>query len=150
MKPESPRAFVTEEDGQTVLHDPDGLAMIQAVDKHNCKATLEMNGERVEHFLSRMRTLGRSADDVVIVLLNVDDPNGSALAEVLMPGHNWQEIRDRGEVPFARGLAGRDGIQRVLDLLDPTAAEKLRTSTEPSVVVLDYGVAEVFAAESSE
>src|SRR6185436_4774477 len=49
----------------------------------------------------------------VVVLLNVDDVHGGPIADMLMPGHNWQEIRDRGEVPFARGLAMRSGIQNL-------------------------------------
>lgn len=63
-----------------------------------------------------------------------------------MPGHNWQEIRDKGEVPFARGLAIRDGIQEALGAFDVEAATKLRSMTDVAVVVVDHGVAEVFAA----
>jgi len=63
-----------------------------------------------------------------------------------MPCHNWQEIRDRGEVPFARGLAVRDGIQEALGAFDKDAAKKLEDMTEIAVVVVDHGVAEVFAA----
>lgn len=148
LRGEEPRATVTkDENGQVVLHDPDAVAMVRGVAKADCRNTLELNADRVEHFTSRAKTLGRTADEVVVVLLNVDDPNGAALADALMPGHDWQAIRDRGEVPFARGLAGRDGIQDVLDEIDPDAAKKLRTtvlSTKPSVVVVDHGVAEVF------
>jgi len=63
-----------------------------------------------------------------------------------MPGFNWQEIRDRGEVPFARGLALRDGIQAIIETFDSEAATKLLKMNEVAVVVVDHGVAEIFSA----
>lgn len=80
------------------------------------------------------------------MILNVDDVHGGPLADALMPGHNWQEIRDCGEVPFARGLAMRDGIQNAISAFDEEAATKLKDMTDVAVVVVDRGVAEVFVA----
>lgn len=137
---------IREIDGQLVLDDPEAVAVINAVGKHNCKNTLEINADRVDHFRQRLAERGMTADQAVIVLLNVDDVHGGLLADVLMPGHNWQEIRDRGEVPFARGLAMRDGIQDALGTFDEDAATKLQGMTDTAVVVVDHGVAEVFAA----
>jgi hypothetical protein len=91
-----------------------------------------------------MKALGKSPQDVVIVLINADDVHGRHLADILMPGHNWQEYRDRGEVPFARGLAARDGIEEALAVIDQDAALKLKKQRGISVVVVDYGTAEVF------
>lgn len=99
--PNATGAVVRKVDGQLVLDDPEAVAVISAVSKHNCKNTLAMNADRVEHFKRRLTERGMTADQAVIVLLNVDDVHGGPLADVLMPGHNWQEIRDRGEVPFA-------------------------------------------------
>lgn len=144
-----PRAVVREgPDGQLVLDDPDALEMIRAVEKHNCKQTFELNTERIGHFIRRIGERGHTVNEVVIIILNVDDPHGGPVAEHLMPGHNWQEYRDRGEIPFARGLATREGIQGILDLIDKDAAEKLRANTDQTaVVVMDHGVAEVFHVE---
>ncbi len=141
-----PRAVVREIDGQMVLDDPDAVAIIQAVGKYNCRNTLELNADRVAHFKNRISERGLTASDVVIVLLNVDDVHGGPLADTLMPGCNWQEIRDRGEVPFARGLAGRDGIQEVLNAFDQEAGKKLQDMSGVAVVVVDHGVVEVFPA----
>ncbi len=143
---DAPRAVLREVDGQLVLDDPDAVAVIHAVEKHNCRNTLEMNADRVSHFRNRLAERGMTADEAVIVLLNVDDVHGGQLAEVLMPGHNWQEIRDQGEIPFARGLAMREGIQEALAAFDADAATKLQEMTNVAVVVVDRGVAEVFAA----
>jgi hypothetical protein len=63
-----------------------------------------------------------------------------------MPGTDWQAIRDRGETPFALGLANRPGIQEILDQIDKEAADKLRGMAGIAVVVVDHSVAEVFLA----
>ena len=144
--PEATGAVVREVDGQLVLDDPIAVAMISAVEKHNCRNTLKLNADRVEHFKRRLTERGMTPDQAVIVLLNVDDVHGGPLADALMPGHNWQEIRDKGEVPFARGLAMRDGIQEALGAFDKDAATKLQSISDVAVVVVDHGVAEVFAA----
>lgn len=139
---------VREVDGHLVLDDPVALAVIRGVSKHNCEKTYEMNEDRVEHFCGRIKEKGLTANDVVIVILNVDDQHGGPMADRLMPGFNWQEIRDRGEIPFARGLAVREGIQEVLGHFDTEAAEKLSNLNGVAVVVVDHDVAEIFDAEA--
>ena len=139
---DAPRATVREIDGQIVLDDLDAVA----VSKHNCRNSLEFNADRVEHFKRRLTERGLNPTEVVIGLLNVDAPNGGRIAELLMPGQNWQEYRDLGKVPFARGLAGREGIEEVLSIFDKDAADKLREMTGVAVVVVDYSVAEIFPA----
>jgi len=140
-----PRATVREVDGRLVLDDPDAFGMIMAVEKHNCRNTLLLNIERVIHFITRMAVLGKSSDEVVIVIINVDDPHGGPLADHLMPGHDWQEYRDRGEVPFARGLVDREAMGEILATFDQMAADKLADAGGNAVVVVvDRGVAEVF------
>jgi hypothetical protein len=128
--------------GQLVFDDPIALAAFQAEGKHKCRNTLKINSDRVEYFKRRLEKRGLTAFNAVIVIVNVDDVHGAPLTEILMPGTNWQGIRDR----VARGLATRDGIQQALDIFDRQAAEKLQTMTDVAVVVIDHGVAEVFPA----
>ncbi len=142
-----PRAVVREVDGQLVLDDPDALAVIKAVERHNCRNTYEQQKERVEHFKRRISELGKSPKDVVIVLLNVDDRHGRMLADVLMPGQDamWQSMRDQGQVPFARGLAAREPIEKAVAMLDEEIGEKLKAMKDRvAVVVMDHGVVEAF------
>ncbi len=139
-------AVVREVDGELVLDDPVAAEVITVVAKHNCKATLDLNAERVAHFKGRLDELGKTPEKCVIVVLNVDDAHGGPIADLLMPGHNWQAIRDQGEIPFARGLAERNGIEDILYHFDPAAAEKLRNFEGLAVVVVDHGVAEIFSA----
>jgi hypothetical protein len=143
-----PEAYVTEVDGQLVLVDPMACAIVDVVNQHNrtlCSKTLEAQLDRVRHFTRRIMELGKDPADVSIVLLNVDDPLGGPIADSLMPGHDWQQYRDRGEVPFARGLAGREGMQSVLDEFSPAEGAKLRAAgSAVTVIVMDHGVVEVF------
>lgn len=147
--PGYPRAMAREVDGQLVLDDPDALAMIKAVSRHNCRLTFEGQIERVDHFKRRIAESGSSPNDVIIVLLNVDDPNGKRLADILMPGQDdmWQSMRAAGQIPFARGLAVREGIQEIVDVLDKEIGDKVRAMVnKAAVVVVDHGAVEVFEA----
>lgn len=144
MKKNKNQAVVREIDGQLVLDDPMALRMIQINGKCNCEATFDLNADRVEHFKNRIAEKQLNSKDVVIVVINVDDPHGGPIADMLMPNFAWQEIRDRGEVPFARGLAMREGIEEVIKIFDKEASEKLKNTTGIAVVVVDHGVAEIF------
>lgn len=144
MGNESPTAVVREVDGQLVLDDPVGLAVLTAVEKCNCASTVKLQQERILYFLGRIRQRGLDPKQVIVVIINVDDPHGNPIAEGLMPGHNWQEYRDRGETPYARGIAQREGLIEAVSLFDEQAAYKMKHMLRPAVLVIDYGVAEVF------
>jgi len=142
-----PSAVVSTVGDHTVIDDPTARGFIRGIGKAACKGTLKLNADRVAHFMGRIAALSLSWDDVVIVLLNVDDRHGGQIADILMPDHGrtWQAYRDRGQIPFARGLAPRRGIQSALLLFDQEAAAKLSALKCVAVVVVDHGVAEVFA-----
>lgn len=137
-------AVVREVDGQLVLDDPAALGMMRAVAEANCRSTLEMNADRVRHFSERMRQRGDSAADVVIVILSVDDRAGAMLADALMPGFDWSAIRERGEKPYARGLARREGIQEAVDQLDADVGAMMGDMADVVVVVVDHGICQVY------
>lgn len=139
-------AVIREIDGKIVLDDSVGLEVAKAVERHNCRLTRDANAERIAHFARRVSERGDSVLDVVIIIANVDDVHGRILADASMPGFDWQRIRDQGQMPFARGLAGRRGIQDFLNKIDHVAAEKLRNEPGLAVVVVDRGVADVYKA----
>lgn len=144
---DEPKAFVREVDGQLVLEDPDAVAMIRVVEKHNCVEMAKAQADRVRHFVGRVQDKGLRPEDVVITIINVDDARGAVLAEALMPGHDWQAYRDRGEVPFARGLAGRGGVEDFVTAFDKDAGRKFQEMKDDLlVVIVDRGVAEVVRA----
>lgn len=134
-------AYVEQIGDGMVLHDSAAVAIMHAVAKRNCEASFNVNSDRISYFKERAAIRGLSPDQIVIVVLDVDDKNGGMMAEALMPGHNWQEYRDRGETPFARGLADRDYVTKCLLTFDYEAYEELRDAKELSVVVVSYGVA---------
>lgn len=117
-----------------------------AARKHECQFTYEDNKDHVERFKNRVVALGKTADEVVIVLINVDDFYGGPIADKFMPGVNWQQIRDQGTIPFARGIVEREGMLKILERFDQMAAAKLRTMKQLAVVIVDHEVAEVFPA----
>ncbi len=137
-------ATIREVNGRLVLDDPDALAMVRALEKHNCRGTLSVNADRVAAFDARAKERGFSYRDAVIVVLMVDDPNAAMMADVLMPGHDWDAIRATGDVPVARGIADRGFVESALCLFDNEALEKLRSRNSMSVVVVNGGVAEIF------
>jgi hypothetical protein len=141
MTDDPPLPYVDE---NGVLHDPVALAIVHAVERENCRQML-MGAfrERVDHFRSRIYERGQSPSEVVIVMLNVNDPRGAQLAGVLMPDHDWDAYRARGEVPYARGLAERSGIQGLLDDVDAEQAERLR-SAHVAIFMIDRGIVAAF------
>ena len=147
-------AKVCEIDGKLVLIDPTAEGMITAVRHHNygimknnCRLTYEAQKDRVQHFVTRIQQLRLDPKDVVIVLINVDDVHGKDLAEALMPGHNWDEMRKLGQIPFARGLAEKSGIEDVLEVIDPRISYHLKNIKGIAVVVVDHGTADVYEVQ---
>ena len=139
-------------DEHGVLHDETAEGVIWAVVRENVRRSLaEVHRDRIEHFARRIAEIGSEigadASDLVIVVLNVDDHNGGQLAEALMPGHDWSQIRARGETPFARGLATRPGLQDLLDDSCASAAAELRGIAGVAVVAMDRGVIAAFGLD---
>jgi hypothetical protein len=67
----------------------------------------EINRERLEHIAFKAVRKGSKPEDLVAVAIDVDDPGWTNIVHVLMPDtpdSYWQEFRDRGEKPMARGV----------------------------------------------
>lgn len=112
----------------------------------NCSALYVDNLLRIRHFVDRAVALGKSSSEVVILVLHVDDLFGKLLADELLPGTNWQAYRERREVPIARGLANRKGIEAYVIALDPELGAKLQAYNGLAVVVVSRGEIAVFEA----
>ena len=91
-----------------------------------CHAFLADSIPRLAHFAQRAIARGGPTERLAIVVLEIDDSLGSALADRLMPGYDWQAIRDRGETPVGRGLVMREGIEDVVEAYDPKLARAVR------------------------
>lgn len=146
MSTDHPTAHLTcAEDDSLVLVDPAAAAMVHVINDHNCREVLRGQVARVRYFERRVADRGDAPEDVVIVVINVDTTYGGPLAASLMPGADWSEARARGETPYARGLAGREGMQEWLDATGLPTASKLRDTLGLAVIVVDHEHAAVFA-----
>ncbi len=124
---------------------PDPGYPISAEQLAKTAAAMELfwaNTDRVGHFMRRVTELGRSGADTVITLVDADDPVGGILADNLVPNCDWQQFRDRGEMPIARGLAEKDAIHDFLKVagFDEAAAE-LQGTDQLRIVVITEGIA---------
>jgi hypothetical protein len=115
--------------------------------RNGCDHTYLINEDRIDYFQSRVAELGKNPAAVVVVVINVDEPSGFGrnLAESLMPGADWQSMRDLGQVPFARGLAERAGIAEAIGkFFNPAVAEAVREYSGVPVIVVDHGIIAVY------
>jgi hypothetical protein len=107
------------------------------------------NLERLEVLAWRaMHIRGLKPREFFVICINVDDPAWTDLAQELMPGHDWQEYRDRGETPVARGSVDRASVGGYLAHVCPAIAPALMNPDVSEkciqVVVLDAGGAAVY------
>jgi hypothetical protein len=79
-------------------------------DDEEMRTILDLNTDRVGHFKNRLRVNGCTTSTHVMVILYVDDPHGRVMADLLMPGYDWNPFRFRSEKPYARGLADREWV----------------------------------------
>ncbi len=79
------------------------------------------------------------------VAINVDDPSWTEVVQVLMPDKtdaNWQVLRDKGEIPIARGTAMAEGLVDYLAEVCPAIAPALLDMLPP-----DNGVRSIIMSE---
>lgn len=79
------------------------------------------NLQRARELEERARAKEREAEgqqQYVVVIVEVDDPTWHSLADILMPDNEaqWQEYRDQGMVPIARGVVPRDLVRKGIEL----------------------------------
>lgn len=84
----------------------------------------EANKLRLGQFAHRAIGRGMKASEFVIVCIVADDPDWSDLAQVLIPGFDPKPLRDQGQVPLARGIAGAS-IREYLAEVAPDVKEAL-------------------------
>lgn len=110
----------------------------------------QQNVERLEHIAFRQIKKGMSHDAFVMVAIDMDDPEWSDVGDDLMPGENWQQYRDRGEKPIARGAAMADPLVDYISEVVPDVAPALKGPLPERVVraiVMAYGGASVYLLE---
>ena len=98
----------------------------------------ELNRDRLTQLAARAREKTKEGEAQCVVCVDVDDPTWTPLVEMLMPGHDWDVYRNRGEKPVARGVVPQDLIEAVVQETYPAAGE-FHKSRITNVVILAAG-----------
>lgn len=114
----------------------------------------ELNRERLEHLAFRAITVkGLKPEEFVATCIEVDDPAWTDLANYLVPNGNWQQYRDIGQMPVARGTSMAEGFLEILSEEVPSIAPALNQELPPGFVrtiVCGSGGASVYLIEPTE
>jgi len=144
----SPVPVVEMVDGTPVLHDPAARGVAAVLDaanarraEQNCLSFVTQEQEALLRFVRRAEERG-DGDQLVITLINVDDSDlTSTIADVLMPGADWDVQRKAGLLPIARGLAARAFFAHLAQVMQhEVLATALTTMALPIIVMSDNTV----------
>lgn len=107
------------------------------------------NEERLRQMAVRARekTIEEGSEQVV-VCIDVDDPTWTLLVDMLMPGHDWDSYRARGETPVARGVVPREPIEMTVKEFYPACEDFNNVEGTVNMVVFAAGGAGVFLDEN--
>lgn len=106
-----------------------------------------LNKERLEQMAFRAMQKGLVPNEFVTVCIDVDDPTWTEIVESLMPNYNWQEIRNRGEKPIARGTVTAcitDYLSEVLPDLETALVRSLPPGEVRAIVMAETGASVYF------
>lgn len=117
------------------------------------EALWRLNRERLAELAWRaLHVKKMKPEDFLIVCIDVDDPAWTDLVDALMPEHDWDAYRQRGEAPVARGSVERASVGEYLSRVIPGIAGRLRNPDEGEiqVVVLAAGGGSIYLVEPKE
>jgi hypothetical protein len=114
--------------------------------------------QRAEFYMANRTRLDQLADRAdektaetgvqqAVVCIDVDDPTWAFVLDILMPGFDWEAVRDRGERPVARGVVPRQLIEDLVRECYPAGTADLAAAPGVCVAVLAAGGISVLAAE---
>lgn len=117
------------------------------------EALWRLNRERLAELAWRAIHIKKmKPEDFLVVCIDVDDPAWTDLVDALMPGHDWDAYRKRGEAPIARGSVDRATAGEYLARVIPGIANRLRhpQKGEIQVMVLAAGGGSMYLVEPKE
>lgn len=136
-KSDAPTATVREVNGQLVLEDPVGYAVMCSVERVNL---YRADPEAVRRLELRAEKKGAEVGSpFAVVVIDVDCPTWADLVDMLMPGHDWDQFRSRGEKPVARGVVPRDFLCTLLDDVRKQSGEAVTGPTPPGLFTAVFG-----------
>lgn len=69
---------------------------------------------QAEHLQELQQRAAAKAEPSAVICIDLDDPEWTWLVDALMPGVEWQQYRDRGELPIARGIVPRELLSETI------------------------------------
>jgi hypothetical protein len=108
--------------------------------------------ERLQHFAYRAKNVHKQTNEEVVVVCIQVDSEWRPIVDALMPNQNWQEIRDLGQEPVARGTAYFPICEVVAERLPDIAAVLLEKPSEGryKCIALDKGGCTVYEIDPIE
>jgi hypothetical protein len=83
-----------------------------------------MNKERLSQLADRAEAkIKETGVEYGVICIDVDDPAWTPLVDILMPGHDWDSYRSRGEHPVARGVVPRGLLEDTVKKIYPAAGD---------------------------
>lgn len=142
-----PQATVREVNGQAVIDDPQGLAVLGAIERHNLYRADPDATERLE---ARAREKTEQTNKPFgVIMIDVDVPDFADMAEALMPDHDWDSYRGRGEKPVARGCVPRELLVEMVNAVREDARVGADPMPERFTAVFGLGGVTLFEVKES-
>ncbi|MFA5052938.1 MAG: hypothetical protein WC565_02695 [Parcubacteria group bacterium] len=110
--------------------------------RRRSRKTLNRLAEEIEAFKNYLAVREEAIKDTVILILNTSDANGQELQK--LSGRFWSKY-NLGKSNFVIKSVSREDVRRALASFDGEAAMNLNLSNEFVAIVVDRGVAGVFA-----
>lgn len=134
----------------TVQSKPFGMDLSPAAQKRHAMVTDSY--ERLQHLAFRAQSVHDLKNDEVVVVCIKVDTEWRPVVDALMPGANWQQHRDLGLEPAARGTAKFPICEVIAEKL-PGIADALMKKPKKGLykcIVLDEGGGTVYEIEPKE
>jgi len=116
------------------------------LERHNL---FELNVVRLAQLAYKGLNRGMKPDEFAVICIDVDDPTWTDEVEVLMPGHDWQQYRDHGEKPIARGNVSAEFCRYIGRIVPGISKELLKDVSRDriQVIVLGSGGASLYCIQ---
>lgn len=139
--PKDAREVYCDEHGNAIAYcHRDGLAMSDIFRAQFAKANRESLLRLSDRATIKSDEMG---EQCIVICVDVDDPPWRTLVDVLMPGHDWQQYRDQGLKPVARGIVNRESIEAIAKEAYPAV---FGFDVDSPVAVFSAGGVSVFSA----
>lgn len=119
--PKDAREVYLNEKGEPIAFCP--VDSIGLTDLHRAEF-YGLNEERLAQLAEKARV--KSVETSVaysVVCIDVDDKTWTPLVDALMPNHDWEQYRSRGERPVARGIVPRYLLADTIKSMYPAAGK---------------------------